>query len=563
MLEMEHDTVEKTANSVDVPGAVSITVERPEQSDQFGPSDGGSHISDMNEGVPFLIQKYINEATKNYVPEDSFSEYDNSDQDEDYKPEDDKFLNSSESDDVTEVDNEHKSPEAETVEDSMSDKSVEIPVYKALANHLKEPHEKPVRESGYDIDSDGDSTSTDEPDEDEIIRSKDCPQIYVARILQNSTTKCGKKKKTSRVYNSHHPCPFCKKLYPNFATHVTSKKHSEEPEVLRIKQERDKERKRLLNLLRMRAVHEHNKDVLENKKGQLILERRPTAPFDVAKYGPCPHCFGWLRLSVIDRHQSKCPGKKGELTRYSRGQLLVQSSIVCGRMGETASQKLLSEVFPIMLNDRISEVAKSDPLIVMLGNLWLQRNVGNKVMRKYYTSSVMRLSARLRIQLNEMQPLENNNLEHYLKPEHFDMVVKAALACAAQDADDEEDLATPSNAIKLHYDLQRLTSIKMGIAMKIGDTKTRKDCKTFLKLITMQYSNRLARVLLQERRFNIRKPLPLPEDIQKLCTFLKKELSSLDLNDSSSKNYLRATKLAEARLILYNRRRCGELQAML
>ena len=52
---------------------------------------------------------------------------------------------------------------------------------------------------------------------------------------------------------------------------------------------------------------------------------------------------------------------------------------------------LASEVFPIMRADNVGRVAQSDPVIICLGNEWLVKNIGNKVMRKYYTSSAMRL----------------------------------------------------------------------------------------------------------------------------------------------------------------------------
>ena len=136
------------------------------------------------------------------------------------------------------------------------------------------------------------------------------------------------------------------------------------------------------------------------------------------------------------------------------------------------------------------------------------------------------------------------------------------MLCAAQDADDEEDLSTPSNAIKLSYDLKRLGSIMLAMAIKQGDDKKRRDAKDFLHLMNICWTNKLAKVTLDERKFNSKKPLPMPGDVQKLARYNQEQLNSLDLHDNTYTTFRRAVILAEARLVLYNRRRVGELQAM-
>jgi hypothetical protein len=45
---------------------------------------------------------------------------------------------------------------------------------------------------------------------------------------------------------------------------------------------------------------------------------------------------------------------------------------------------LINEVFPIMIGDNISKVAKEDELIVSLGNQWLTRKREYEIMRKYF-----------------------------------------------------------------------------------------------------------------------------------------------------------------------------------
>ncbi|OWF39284.1 hypothetical protein KP79_PYT22704 [Mizuhopecten yessoensis] len=194
----------------------------------------------------------------------------------------------------------------------------------------------------------------------------------------------------------------------------------------------------------------------------------------------------------------------------------------------------------------------------------MERNIGNKIMRKYYTSSIMRLAAKLKINLQCMSE-KDDDLDEFLKRKHFDMVAKAALRCSKQNAIDEEDLQTPSNVIKLGFDIKIMASAKLGSALIQGDETKKQEAENFLCLMKLNWGlkvTKLARVLLTERSFNRRKPLPLPGDVKKLATFMKTELENLDLDNWLYDNFKKAAVLALARITLYNRRRCHEVQAL-
>ena len=53
-----------------------------------------------------------------------------------------------------------------------------------------------------------------------------------------------------------------------------------------------------------------------------------------------------------------------------------------------------------MRADAIGVAAQTDDLIVALGNKLMFRNVGNKISRRIYTSQVMRMAGRLKLELN-------------------------------------------------------------------------------------------------------------------------------------------------------------------
>ncbi len=125
----------------------------------------------------------------------------------------------------------------------------------------------------------------------------------------------------------------------------------------------------------------------------------------------------------------------------------------------------------MMTRDDCSKIAQNDGLIVALGESWLRRNIDNKVKRKYYASSRMRLNARLLCALREQgkddaSGDDDKSMWEYLAPQHFDAIAKAAITVSMPNFEDEEDLKSPSNAIKLKYDLIRLVNAKWCFCLR-------------------------------------------------------------------------------------------------
>ncbi len=73
---------------------------------------------------------------------------------------------------------------------------------------------------------------------------------------------------------------------------------------------------------------------------------------------------------------------------------------------------------------------------------------------------------------------------------------------------------------------------------------------------------KLARVTLLDHIYNRKKDMPVPPDIKILSMYLDEEIAKLGLDDMSQVNSRQVIKLAEAKLILYNRRRSGEARAI-
>lgn len=176
----------------------------------------------------------------------------------------------------------------------------------------------------------------------------------------------------------------------------------------------------------------------------------------------------------------------------------------------------------------------------------------------------MRETARLLINAQTLLKSEVQ-MSEILKPQNFDSVVRAALMTSSTGFDDEEDLKSPSTAIRIGYELKRMLSTKWAEAIKENNEQHVKESKDFLKLMKFEWSTRvtkMATVTLQIRNFNKEKSLPEPEDIIKLQKKIRDDIKSFNTKLETHENFRKAGRMAQARLVIYNKRRSGEIDAI-
>ncbi|XP_062612913.1 uncharacterized protein LOC134274668 [Saccostrea cucullata] len=418
-------------------------------------------------------------------------------------------------------------------------------------------------------DKDCDMPSSRSIAEEECVFDDKYRKIYTKRFKKTNT-----KSKSGRNYDRVHACLFCCKLVTNIQTHLENKHCYEQKvkEISDLKKELSKapenqselkeEIRTKQSLLRNEGDNKHNMKVVEAGEGELLISRR-RGKFNMEKYGPCPNCKEWIVLSsCITKHNKVCPAfLKTESPKSTKGIIIIQSKIMTGKIAQEASSTLKKEVFPIMRQDNITKTAVADPLIVALGDVWLMKCVDNKRKRKYYCSFRMRLAARLLHLLRKESQCEAS-LWDFLTPGHFDLVA----ACALKACNEENgDLVHPTTAIKLGFDISRLAAIKLACCIKKGLHSDNKSTTDFIKLVEVEWGTKvkkLASTLINERHFNKPAKLPFAEDVCSLTNHILQELEKLNLAHLQLSTFRRAVVLAQCRLLLYNKRRPGELEAL-
>jgi len=129
----------------------------------------------------------------------------------------------------------------------------------------------------------------------------------------------------------------------------------------------------------------------------------------------------------------------------------------------------------------------------------------NVAKRRHYASEHMRLYACLLLAMDELVresdgKTDDKSVEHTmsdrLEPQNFDLVVKAALKCSLPVMDEFDNLKSPSNAIKLKYDIRRLENANYTFLLKEDEPNKEemKKFKMFLKLMDLEWSERVTKI---------------------------------------------------------------------
>ena len=390
----------------------------------------------------------------------------------------------------------------------------------------------------------------------------DLNDVFFRKPEATEIGKKGQQKKECRVYKNKHACFYCAKLVAKPVEHLEGQ-HAEETEVKRILSlaKDDNQRKGLLTLLRNKGNHRHNLTVVSEKRGELLMSRRPTrtaAPLLVSSYMPCPSCFAWVQ--DIAKHRSftnRCVSNTEKLTKRAA---ILLSSTQLGRHTE-ASEKLQREVMSKMAGDSIGCIAREDALIVQIGNDTIMKNLKNTLQRGSYASCKMRLCARILQRIREIAGDVRLSWQQVLAPQHFKLVVKAVAFVSGATGDSFEH---PSNALKAGYHVKELANIKEALAVMERNKEEAEDARDFLLVCRKNWVTEISAVAcatLTERTFNKLVDLPRPADLQRLSQHLQREaglITSIDDEES----YRHAVEVTQARLLTYNKRRPGELQSI-
>lgn len=371
---------------------------------------------------------------------------------------------------------------------------------------------------------------------------------------------------TSSSLKNKTYCYICGKLQTKFTRHLKrhEKTHADVAQVLSLPK-KSKQRQKMLIKLRNKGNHIHNSEVLASGVGSLKLRRTAKTKYNAKDYIHCMYCQALYLRRDLWRHVKKCSSKPVEAnSEIGRKKVLSLAS-----MNESALSQQISpgvwKILAVMKDDEITATVRSDYSILQLAQSFFNKHAQDPT--KYdYIRQTLRESGRLLLTLRKEFSIQT--LEDAVRPANFDVVIKAVKKVSGYD-DEKHCYRTPSLALKLGHSLQKVSDILHCRALMAEDSNLIKSTQSFKTLYATKWSELIshtALTTLNERHFNKPSTLPFTKDVQCLHRHLEKstEQALKDLDDHSSpKSYSELCKATMANVILFNRRRAGEVSKMM
>lgn len=217
-----------------------------------------------------------------------------------------------------------------------------------------------------------------------------------------------------------------------------------------------------------------------------------------------------------------------------------------------------------MNQDDISSVVRSETEILCIGESVLNSRKPYEK-RNDYARQKMREMARLLITARAITPLKST--EDLVMPCNFPHVIQAVRSVAGYDVE-SNSYKIPSLALKLGHSLAKVAGIVQCNAIIANRPAVAESAKQFATLHQKKWTESISAAALgtlQQAKWNKPQVLPFTEDVSALHKFLATERAKCmkDLEEEpNSKSFGNLAKVTLTQVVLFNRRREGEVSKM-
>lgn len=396
--------------------------------------------------------------------------------------------------------------------------------------------------------------------------------IAVNKTVESSSTDSSdvtvmtlKRNKTGgRLYSKKFYCVFCSKPFSKIARHLEAK-HQDKPEVARAVAfpKCSKERRIQLNLLRNRGNRAHNNQVLQEGKGMVIPCQQSSEPTKPSDYMHCVNCEAYLKRKLLWKHMKRCHLQK-KIEGLKPGKTRVQALCAYAQpVPDNVNERFWKMVLD-MREDEITNVVRKEKSILKFGEHLFNKH-GHDVTKYEYIRQKMRETGRLVLQGRKDGTLKM--MSDFFVPANFPHVIEAVKHVAGLN-EETSTYKTPSLALKLGHNLRKIANIVECEAMISGDEDAIRNVKVFKQITDTRWNECVSSKALRnlsEAKWNAPQLLPFAEDVKKMHKHLKEQrkhfLPKLE-KEPNKKNWAELAKITLCDVILFNRRREGEVSKM-
>lgn len=371
-------------------------------------------------------------------------------------------------------------------------------------------------------------------------------------------------KKGKRVYDKKNYCVFCSKPFSKLSRHLAMV-HGDQDEVAVAFQhpKHSKERLKIWNRLKNKGNFAHNKDVLKTGKGFLAAVKRPKIPVQDYEFVHCLYCQGLYISKGLFRHMKKCPEKIKNEDEPKVGKRRLAFRCVLETLVPDISEGLKGLLSP-MINDPVTQAILNHKVILQFGEDMFKKH-GADPTRHENIRQNLRQIARLVLEAQKRTPLKE--MEDFFVPTNFKHVVSAVNVLAGYNAK-SNTYSRPSLAIKLGYQLQKLCGIVENNAINSGDESKAKSAQSFLEVYKKKWNKLVsagALTTLRETKRMKEKNVPSVQDVKLLNAYMANAHTVAEnkfREHVSAETYAALAKVILGRVILFNRRKPGEVSGL-
>ncbi|KAK7132910.1 hypothetical protein R3I93_019232 [Phoxinus phoxinus] len=419
-----------------------------------------------------------------------------------------------------------------------------------------------------DLETTGDLQSDPEPEPEssesylQITKDASNEKGTVDILGQSkSPTKSGKILKSQVNY-----CFVCGKPQTKLARHL--ERHvNENAEIAQALQfsKTSKDRKVLLEKFRNLGNFKHNSIVKTTGSGCLKVKRSSKESSRPETYDYCLYCKGMLSRKELSRHMKRCALRPEN--NVEDGPELRERVIGIASAQSTMSQPISSELWSVlgkMHKDDVSTAIRNDHYLLQFAQSLFNKHGSDRSKHEYIRQKVRELG-RLLVTLRHTTRI--HNMEEAIKPGNFFVLTSAVKKVSGFDHENNTFKA-PSLALKIGHSLRKISDLIMCRALMEEDQEGIDSIRRFHTLHETKWSELVSHSALSnlsEAKYNKSTRLPLAKDVQKLQLYLGQqvELAKEKLADNpTAGTYAALAKLTLCQVILFNRRREGEVARM-
>ncbi|XP_049327921.1 uncharacterized protein LOC125787558 [Astyanax mexicanus] len=373
-----------------------------------------------------------------------------------------------------------------------------------------------------------------------------------------------KKRGGKRVYDKRHYCVYCLKPFAKMARHLQGA-HKNESDVAKALSfsKGSSERKKQLDYIRNKGNYIHNATVMESGKGKLVPFKRPPKDEQGNDFMHCAYCQGLFTRKVLWRHMRSCQFKPGSVVPKP-GKNRVQS--MCTYTGPVPSHisKQLWKVISAMNPDPVTDIIKTDQAIIDVGQHLLNKG-GLSAKNQQYVREKMREMGRLMCSARRVTSLKK--MEDLINPQNYMETVEAVrITCGFNN--ETNKFSVPSLANKLGNVLVKVSKLLKAQGLITDNKELVKNASEFQEVHREKWNEMISSAALRnirEAKWNVPTLMPFTEDVQKLHAYLSQvqdEWYNSLTESPCTKAWMELAKVCLTQIILFNRRREGEVASM-